>query len=259
MRTHLSRKLMLTVFCLTALASALVGCSAAPTSAPTPTPTPTPTPQNQQPVEVVSVSGPLQPINPGGPIVEITLKNVGTEPVVTLAATLELGRSFVFNFEVTPANSLIPGNTISARLTLLGGGFDDTLLYPLTIKGTMPNGDTFTYTRQVMIKPQTPNSPEISLAPIHEVKVSIMKSNPPQIGVHIQGGLRDGCTTFNDIETTQDGNTVNIKVTVQHPVEAVCTEIYGYFEKDVNLGSDFTAGATYTLNVNDYTTTFVYQ
>ncbi|MDD5701411.1 MAG: hypothetical protein PHU23_05100 [Dehalococcoidales bacterium] len=34
---------------------------------------------------------------------------------------------------------------------------------------------------------------EIKLAPIDEVKVYTMKSNPAQIGVYIKGGLSDGC------------------------------------------------------------------
>ena len=98
----------------------------------------------------------------------------------------------------------------------------------------------------------------IELAPIHEVNVTLLKSNPEQVSVHIKGGLRDGCTTFNNIEVTREGNTINLKVTTKHPKEAVCPAIYGYFEKDVNLGTDFTVGTTYTLHVNDYTTTFTY-
>ena len=38
---------------------------------------------NLQLVDVLSVQGPLPPINPGGPNVEITLKNVSTEPIVS--------------------------------------------------------------------------------------------------------------------------------------------------------------------------------
>jgi hypothetical protein len=148
MRTNLSRKLNLLIVCLATLV-AIVGCSTTPTS--TPTPTPTPTPQNQQPIEIISVVGPLQPINPGGPIVEITLKNVGAEPVVNLAANLELNRSFAFNFDVTSSNPLLTYKTISAKLTLIGGGFSDSLSYPLTINGTMQNGATFVYTKQVKI------------------------------------------------------------------------------------------------------------
>jgi len=97
---------------------------------------------------------------------------------------------------------------------------------------------------------------EINLAPIHEVKVYIMKSNPPQIGVYIKGGLRDGFTTFHDIEIARESSTVNIKVTTQHPRGVSCPAIYTYFEKDVNLGCDFALSTTYTLNVNDYRTTF---
>jgi len=97
---------------------------------------------------------------------------------------------------------------------------------------------------------------EINLAPIHVVKVYIIKSNPPQIGVYIKGGLRDGCTTFHDIEITRENSTVNINVTTQHPRGVFCPAIYTYFEKDINLGSDFAVGTTYTLNVNDYSTTF---
>jgi hypothetical protein len=117
----------------------------------------TSTPQNQQPIEIISVLGPLQPINPGGPIVEIILKNVAAEPVVSLAATLELSRSFDFNFNVTPSNPLLPNKSISATLTLIGGGFSDNLSYPLTINGAFQDGGTFFYTKHVQIVEPPPN------------------------------------------------------------------------------------------------------
>jgi hypothetical protein len=97
---------------------------------------------------------------------------------------------------------------------------------------------------------------EIRSAPIDEVRVSILKSNPPQISVYIKGGLPDGCTSFHDIETTRNGSTVDIKVTIQRPVGVSCPAIYTNFEQYVNLGIDFNFGTTYTLNVNDYSTTF---
>jgi hypothetical protein len=150
-----------------AMFTAMAGCSPPPT--PTPTTTPTSTPQNQQPVEIISVLGPLEPINPGGPAIEIDLKNVSAETVINLAAILELDRSFAFNFNVTPANPLLPNKTISAELTLIGGGFSYNLSYPLRINGTMQNGSAFSYTDQIMIKPPTVINPEISLPPLHEL------------------------------------------------------------------------------------------
>jgi hypothetical protein len=109
-----------------------------------------------------------------------------------------------------------------------------------------------------MVSQQMLDNIEIDLAPIHEVTVNYLKSNPPQISVHIKGGLRDGCTKFHDIEVTQEGNIYNIKVTTEHPKDVFCPAIYTYFEQDVNLGSNFTNGTTYTLNVNDYSTMFAY-
>ncbi len=96
----------------------------------------------------------------------------------------------------------------------------------------------------------------ISPAPIHEVEVVFMESYPVQVGVRIQMGLSSGCTTFHDAVVTRSGETIHIEVTTQYPRDAVCTAIYTYHEENPNLGSDFTSGVTYTLEVNDYTTTF---
>lgn len=97
---------------------------------------------------------------------------------------------------------------------------------------------------------------EVRLTPIHQVEVRFMESFPVQVGVYIQGGLPDGCTTFRDIQTSRAGNTVKIEVTNQRPKDAICTQVYGYFERNINLGSSFTRGQVYTVQVNDRTTTF---
>jgi len=99
----------------------------------------------------------------------------------------------------------------------------------------------------------------IQQAPIHDVQVNIAESYPPQIFVYIQGGLSGGCTTFHDLTVARDGNTITIDVTVQHPEMGACTAIYGYFDKNVGLGTDFTPGETYTIIVNGETTEFVMQ
>jgi len=87
--------------------------------------------------------------------------------------------------------------------------------------------------------------------------VLIAESYPPQVIVHIKGGLADSCTTFHKLNTKRSDNTVNIEVTTQRPREAVCAQVYGFFEKNVSLGSDFIAGETYTININDKTTSFM--
>ena len=100
---------------------------------------------------------------------------------------------------------------------------------------------------------------EIRLAPIHEAQVNIAESFPPQIFIYIKGGLTDSCTTFHDLTEERSGNTIDIEVTTQRPKEAMCAQVYGFFEQNVALGSDFTSGKSYTINVNDKTTSFVMQ
>ena len=100
---------------------------------------------------------------------------------------------------------------------------------------------------------------EIRLAPIEEVQINIAESYPQQIFVYIKGGLSDSCTTFHDLTTERSGNTINIEVTTQRPKGEVCAQVYSFFERNVSLGTDFTSGETYIINVNDETTSFVMQ
>ena len=95
------------------------------------------------------------------------------------------------------------------------------------------------------------------LAPVHDVDVVFMESFPIQVGVNIRIGLRSGCTTFHDAVVARAGDTITIEVTVQEPKDTFCPAVYTYFEKSLNLGSDFEVGKIYTLNVNQYTTTFM--
>ncbi len=106
---------------------------------------------SQQPIKILSVRGPLEPINPGGPIVEITLENTSAQNIISLNATLRLTKEFNFEFDVSSSKPLLPGKSISSRLTLIGGGFNTYTSYPLKIKGEIEDGTTFDYTEQVQI------------------------------------------------------------------------------------------------------------
>jgi hypothetical protein len=110
------------------------------------------------PVEVVSVTGPIPPYNPGGPVVGVTLRNIGTAPITSLAATLPrapggptVPHSFVFN--VSYSNPLQPGQSIQETRTLIGAGFDSSLRFPLTVNGSLANGTRFSFVEQINIVP----------------------------------------------------------------------------------------------------------
>ena len=119
--------------------------------------------ESTEPIAIISAIGPLPPINPGGPIVEITLQNISTEPVISLSATLDLklnnpANPYVFAFDVTSSNPVLPGGATSYSRTLINGGFSSDVSYPLTIDGTLQDGKTFDYTQQVQILKPPPST-----------------------------------------------------------------------------------------------------
>ena len=124
-----------------------------PSSSPAPTPTATPIPVNEGALMVVSVSI-LQPYNPGGPTIEVTLQNNATNPVVSLQATLTLpGHNYTYVFEnVSSSNPLLPNQDASQTETLINAGFETNQTYLMEIKGTLQNGSAFDFTAPVTIQ-----------------------------------------------------------------------------------------------------------
>ncbi len=152
------------VACLAGLL--LSGCSGTVSTRVTSTPTSpaSPTPSHlAEPVEVVSVIGPEQPINPGGPSVNITLKCVSEEPIVSLRATLESNKAYDFEFPVNASDPFSKGDTSARSMTLINAGFSDEVAYPLTISGTFADGWPFSFTREVYITPRAAQTPVATL------------------------------------------------------------------------------------------------
>ncbi len=152
-------------------------------ASPTPTPavvTPTPAPTKDY-IQVVSVTGPQQPVNPGGPVVEITLKNIASEPLTSLNATLELNRAFSYTFNVSAENPLLPGASISSKQTLINGSFSSSMSYTLDISGTLQSVTSFNFTSQVSILAPTPTP---AATPSGVPSISILQ---PPTGTYVVG------------------------------------------------------------------------
>ena len=105
----------------------------------------------EEPITVVSVAGPLPPINPGGPNVEIVLKNTSSYPVISLTASLNMGRAYDYLFSVSSSQPLLPGMTTSLTKSLISGSIVNDRDYPLTLSGTLQSGGSFNFTVQVRI------------------------------------------------------------------------------------------------------------
>lgn len=94
-------------------------------------------------------------------------------------------------------------------------------------------------------------------APIDDVQVVIRESNPPQVTLNVKAGLPSGCAQRESYSMSRTGDTFTVRVLNSMPTgDVMCTMIYGIYELSIDLGRDFRAGGTYTVNVNDKTTTF---
>ena len=95
----------------------------------------------------------------------------------------------------------------------------------------------------------------IEKAPIDDVRLDVAGTSA--VTVYIKGGLPNSCYQFDNIKSTREGDTFTLTVTIKRPNDdRICAQIYGSFEKAVNLEPPLTPGKTYTLQVNDYTTSF---
>jgi hypothetical protein len=97
-------------------------------------------------------------------------------------------------------------------------------------------------------------------APIDGVGVRVLESNPPQYMLNVRAGLPGGCAQKNRHEMQRAAEAITVNVLNWMPTgNPPCTMIYGSYEVNINLGSDFQRGTTYSVSVNDKRTTFVAQ
>jgi len=99
----------------------------------------------------------------------------------------------------------------------------------------------------------------IDEATVESIEILILESFPVQVHVNVTGYLGDGCTTLNDIETTQEGDTFLVHITTQRPTEAMCTQQLVGFEESVALDVEGLPAGTYTVDVNGVTDTFTLE
>jgi len=135
------------------------------------------------------------------------------------------------------------------------GGYDLTFKinpYPTTQSQIAPED----YRLVMTVTTHTPPASQIEPAPIDAVKVAVTVTEPKDVIVYIKGGLKNTCTTFESIDTRRAGSTITITVNVKTLTDQLCGQVYTFFERSVDLGSDFVSGQTYTVNVNGTATTF---
>jgi opacity protein-like surface antigen len=108
--------------------------------------------------------------------------------------------------------------------------------------------------------PTAPAGRQLVPAPIDKLEVVIRESAPPQYSLRIQAGLPSGCAQKGTHRWSRTGDAITVEVLNSMPTgDPICTMIYGMYDLAIELGTDFKRGVTYSVRVNDKTTTFVGQ
>jgi len=106
----------------------------------------------------------------------------------------------------------------------------------------------------------SPSGRQAVLAPIDRLDVRVLESSPPQYMVSVQAGLPGGCAEKNRHAAERVGEAIKVTVLNWMPTGSrPCTMIYGSYDLNINVGSDFRSGIRYSVTVNDKTTAFVAQ
>jgi hypothetical protein len=103
----------------------------------------------------------ITPANPGGPTVKVTIYAASQGvPITHVSAILELpattffpnGRNVTFEFpNITQANPLLPGSIVSQTYTIIQGGFNSDIRYPIAISGALMDGKKFSLVAYVNV------------------------------------------------------------------------------------------------------------
>jgi len=97
-------------------------------------------------------------------------------------------------------------------------------------------------------------------APIDELDVRVAESMPPRYFLRLVAGLPSGCAERARHEVSRQGDSITVTVLNWMPSgDVMCTMIYGTYELNIDLGTDFVPGRSYTVRVNDRSTTFTAQ
>jgi len=109
--------------------------------------------------------------------------------------------------------------------------------------------------------PVLPDDRRAVEAPIDGLDILTLESFPPQYMLNVQAGLPSGCAERygSEVERVDDVITVTVLNTLPADENVACTMIYGMYEVNLPLGSDFVSGETYSVIVNGQEISFTAQ
>ena len=248
---------------------AAVACAGSPAS---PQPTQTPTVHATQPPTaepapaVAQVTGTVtyreRIALSSSAVVEVVLQDVSradAPAIVVGEATIENPGQVPVSFQILyDPNAIDERFTYAVRATITDRGrmlFTTTQAYNVITRGNPTHLDMVLQGVAAPRPTRPPAQPDMVATPAPVETVHVVVSDSLEYSLRIVSGLPGGCVKFEGYELERDRNLVRVTVTNLKPSAPVpCTTIYGRHEGELDLGTDFTPGESYTLVVNDEVT-----
>ncbi|MDX1665171.1 MAG: hypothetical protein R3272_15370 [Candidatus Promineifilaceae bacterium] len=94
---------------------------------------------------------------------------------------------------------------------------------------------------------------------IDSVEILLLESFPLQAQAVVSGNLSDGCTTIEEIQSTQVGNTFEVNIITSRPADALCTEALVPFSETVSLDIHGLRAGTYSVEAGEQSASFTLE
>ena len=252
MGRNLLRMRILT-FLLIILAAAL-GVACGGENAPSPTQAPTPTPAGTSAPAIVEVKAPIEDVTlhvlESDPVQYFLEIRSGVPSTCLRFDRIDVERSgkeitvAVINRVVTRDIACEEIQRVAPHSVALGSDFEPSATYTIRV-----NDWETSFT--------TKAAPTEVEAPIEEVTLHVLESDPVQYFLEFRAGVPNTCHTFDRTDVERSGKEITVAV-INRVVtgDIACEEIERVAPHSVALGSDFEAGVTYTVRVNDRETSF---
>jgi hypothetical protein len=189
----------------------------------------------------------------------ITVRNTVPRDLSAISCAAIYG---TYNLSVELGSDLEVGETYTVDANGTKTSFDVAEDLPATVTpGDTPvSSDTPSAPGGSTVKPPAAGRMLVE-APIESVDVVVRESFPPQYGLSIVAGLPSGCAEAAGYEVSRAGDRIEVSVynTLPSDPNVACTMIYGIYDLNVSLGTDFITGRTYTVDVNGTEITFTAQ
>ncbi len=129
---------------------------------------------------------------------------------------------------------------------------------PLVTPGATPPAPAGVNPSTIASPPALIARTEIVAAPIESL--AVQPATATGYVLNVRAGLPSGCAKPASHNVSRSGNAISVSVLNSTTAgQVICTQIYGIYSLSIDLTGPFVSGQTYTVRVNDKSTSFTAQ